>query len=219
MTKNAFVICFMFLLFHLHFVWAFCSGIFLNNLCSYLTFDHGIRSLNCIFFSPPSDPGFWVVSESEYENLELRSYDSAEYESEEIDSAAEEEEGVEGEYGEEEYGEEEYEEEKQDEEIEESDNDMEVMNILAEAQKQNQTQSEKRTEQPNPDKNEETELPTVNKSKSVANISSIERTETKVCECVTKKAQVLSFAKSAYDFDFPRIMNRYHHPAMVAFQT
>lgn len=130
------------------------------------------------FFHTPN-PGFWVVTESENENSELRSYDSAEYESEEIGSeeAEEDVESEEGEYGEEEG-----------DEIEESDNDIEVMEILAEAQKQSQI--EKRPEQTNLDRNEKIESGTMNNSSTVVNMNVIDRTETKVCVFVWSKYEL-----------------------------
>lgn len=131
------------------------------------------------------NPGFWVVSESENEDSDLRSYDSAEYESEEIGSEEEEEQIVESEEGE--YGEEEG------EEIEESDNDIEVMEILAEVQKQSQI--EKRPEQTKLDRNETIESTAMNNSSTAVNINGIDKTETKVCKCVVMETEFYDLLK------------------------
>lgn len=180
-----FVLCF---LFHHNFVWAFCFGfsVFLYICGFFHTSVHQNRSLKSIFlvYFHPFDPGFWVISESEDENSELRSYDSAEYESEEIASYEVE---VEEEVEIVEEDEEERDDGEEGAEIEESDNDIEVMEILAEAQKQSQI--EKRPEQTKINENEkikaETETKTTaDNSSNVSNVTHaniVDKVEAKVC--------------------------------------
>lgn len=155
------------------------------------------------------NPGFWIVSESEEDISELKSYESGEYESEEVDSdEIEEEEGIE------------IEGEEEGDEIEESDNDIEVMEILAEAQKQSHI--EKRPEQTKIDRNEKTETISANNSNTVSNVNVDDRPEAKVCihnlKVVREREEFYRLLK-AFNFDLPRVMSRYHHQAMVAFPT
>lgn len=135
-------------------------------------------------------PGFWIISVSEDDNSELRSYDSAEYESEEINSDEEEVEEQQEEL--------EIEEEEGDE-IEESENDIEVMEILAssmaEAQKQNHI--EKRPEPTKIDKNEKIEVTTANNLSTVGNENIVDKKETKVCMSKRElEKMILLFAQS-----------------------
>lgn len=129
------------------------------------------RLFRSISFPTHFNPGFWIVSESE-DDSELRSYDSAEYESEEIDSdEAEEDVDIEEEV--------EIEEEEGDE-FEESENDFEVMKILAE-EIQKQSQIEKRSEPIKIDRNEKIEATTANNSSNVNSVNVVESTDRKVC--------------------------------------
>lgn len=110
-----------------------------------------------LFFIPFCSPGFWIVSESDDNVSDLRSYESNEYESDEVGSCDEEE----VQYAEEEAH-----------EIDESDNDIEVMEILAVAQKQSQI--EKRSEPADINRNEEI-------SDSNSNINTVVTSAPKVC--------------------------------------
>lgn len=116
-----------------------------------------------LFFIPFCSPGFWIVSESDdNDNVsDLRSYDSDEYESEEVDSCNEEE----VEFAEEEAH-----------EIDESENDIEVMEILAEAQKQREI--EKPSESADINRNEKINVITAN---SNSNINTVVALAPKVC--------------------------------------
>lgn len=109
------------------------------------------------------------MSESEDDISELRSYESAEYESGEMES------------------------EEVEIEIEESDNDIEVMKILAEAQKQNRTV--KQSDQIESDRDEHIkEIPANNTA--ISNVTDVDMSKEKVCIRVPalEKARNLSFA-------------------------
>ena len=136
-------------------------------VCCCLLSCRNCARLNAFFryFSPFFNPGYWIVSESEDEISDLQSYESGEYESEEVDSEEELEEEVEME-------------EEESDEIEESDNDIEVMEILAEAQKQNQT--EKRSDSIEIDRNEKIETISTNNSNTFINSNVTDRPVAKV---------------------------------------
>lgn len=142
-------------LFHHHFVDFVFFSYFSVYLCSYsLIVRRRVHSIKCIFFysfivRPSFDRlGFWTVSESDDNVSELRSYESNEYDSEEVEI-----------------------EEEEADEIEESDNDIEVMEILAEAQKQSQIEKQ----------SEPIEIIANNNSNSGSNTHQVDGATPKVC--------------------------------------